>query len=157
MIKTPCGCRKLKPPYESVPWSTECVLFSTTIPGLNRIVTFADYAKVLEEQCLVVQESWDDEAEGDQGYWKDIIHHMSDKLSSFPNRRLIWSSHKGLVYWWLSQPWFTVTSSMVTPDVGLSWLLPPDICLARTSQIISRCFIDLINPNASSKAAPKGG
>lgn len=69
------------------------------MPDLNCIVVFSDFAEVLEEQCPVVQESWDDEAEGEQGYWKDIIHHMSDKLSNFTNQSLIWCLHKDLVYW----------------------------------------------------------
>lgn len=66
---------------------------------LELYCNISDFAEVLEEQCPVVQESWDDEAEGEQGYWKDITHHMSDKLSNFTNQSLIWCLHKDLVYW----------------------------------------------------------
>lgn len=70
-----------------------------TMPDLNCIVKFADFTEVLEEQCPVVQESWDAEAEGKQGHWKDITHHMSDKLRSFTKKSFICSLHEDLLHW----------------------------------------------------------
>lgn len=61
------------------------VLFSAAMPDLNCIVTITDFVEVLGEHCPVVQSHETMKQKGEQGYWKDIIHHMSDKLSSFTN------------------------------------------------------------------------